>query len=247
MRAEPQTAGRGPGRPEVVLTGATVTVPLETGRGHRTLLGPLDLVLRERRVTVIGANGSGKSTLLRLLNGLVLPSSGSVQVDGLDTARNGGDVRRRVAFAFTDPISQLVMPTGREDVELSLRRVHRSRTERREAAEAVLARFGLTALADRSVYELSGGERQLMALAVVLATEPRLLVLDEPTTLLDLRNTVALRRLLATLPQSVVTATHDLDLALEADRTLVIDGGAVVFDGPPQAAVDHYRRSVAAP
>ncbi len=86
-----------------------------------------------------------------------------------------------------------------------------------------------------------------MALAVVLATEPRLLVLDEPTTLLDLRNTMALRRLLATLPQSVVTATHDLDLALDADRTLVIDGGSVVFDGTPRDAVEHYRRSVGAP
>jgi biotin transport system ATP-binding protein len=244
MPAEPHTAAPEPARPEVVLTGATVTVPLDAGGRNRTLLGPLDLVLRERRITVVGANGSGKSTLLRLLNGLVLPSSGSVRVDGLDTARQGGEVRRRVAFAFTDPISQLVMPTGREDVELSLRRVHRSRRDRREAAEAVLARFGLTDLADRSVYELSGGERQLMALAVVLATEPRLLVLDEPTTLLDLRNTVALRRLLGSLPQTVVTATHDLDLALEADRTLVVDSGAVVFDGAPHAAVDHYRRSV---
>jgi biotin transport system ATP-binding protein len=246
MPAEPHTAELGRAGPEVALTGATVTVPLETGSGHRTLLGPIDLVLREPRITVIGANGSGKSTLLRLLNGLVLPTTGSVRVDGLDTTRDGSAVRRRVAFAFTDPISQLVMPTGREDVELSLRRVHRSRSERRQAAEAVLARFGLEELADRSVYELSGGERQLMALAVVLATEPRLLVLDEPTTLLDLRNTVALRRLVATLPQSVVTATHDLDLALEADRTLVIEGGAVVFDGAPGAAVEHYRQSVAA-
>ncbi|GAA2162531.1 biotin transport system ATP-binding protein [Humibacillus xanthopallidus] len=246
MPAEPHTAGAGvPDRPEVVLTAATVTVPFETGAGRRTLLGPIDLVLREPRVTVIGANGSGKSTLLRLLNGLVVPTSGSVRVDGLDTASRGSDVRRRVAFAFTDPISQLVMPTGREDVELSLRRVHRSRSERRAAAEAVLARFGLTELADRSVYELSGGERQLMAIAVVLATEPRLLVLDEPTTLLDLRNTVALRRLVATLPQTVVTATHDLDLACEADRTLVIEGGRVVFDGSPDTAVAHYRRSVA--
>jgi biotin transport system ATP-binding protein len=233
---------------EVRLDGATVTVPVDgsADRRTRTILGPVDLVLTERRVSVVGANGSGKSTLLRLLNGLVSPTSGAVTVDGHDTVRHGARVRRRVAFAFTDPISQLVMPTGREDVELSLRRVHRSRSERRQAAEAVLARFGLEELADRSVYELSGGERQLMALAVVLATEPRLLVLDEPTTLLDLRNTVALRRLVATLPQSVVTATHDLDLALEADRTLVIEGGAVVFDGAPGAAVEHYRQSVAA-
>jgi biotin transport system ATP-binding protein len=245
-KARGSTAG-GSGR--IRLDGATVTVPVdgEAARRERTILGPVDLELGERRVTVVGANGSGKSTLLRLLNGLVLPTSGSVDVDGLDTRRDGARVRRRVAFAFTDPLSQLVMPTGREDVELSLRRVHRSREERRSAAEAVLERFGLSHLADRSVHELSGGERQLMALAVVLATEPTVLVLDEPTTLLDLRNTALLRRLLAGLEQVLVVATHDLDLALEADRTLVVDAGRVVFDGPPAQAVEHYRALAAGP
>jgi len=227
---------------EVRLDGAAVTVPVDGSPDRRTrrILGPVDLVLTQRRVTVIGANGSGKSTLLRLLNGLVTPTSGTVTVDALDTVRHGARVRRRVAFAFTDPISQLVMPTGREDVELSLRRLHRSRTDRRAAAERVLERFGLAHLADQSVYDLSGGERQLMALAVVLANEPGLLVLDEPTTLLDRRNTLRLRSLLASLPQSVVLATHDLDLALHADRTLVVDEGRIVFDGEPGTAVERY-------
>ena len=227
---------------EVRLEAATVTVPVDGSPGQRTrtILGPVDLVLTESRVTVIGANGSGKSTLLRLLNGLVTPTSGTVTVDALDTVRHGARVRRRVAFAFTDPISQLVMPTGREDVELSLRRLHRSRTDRRAAAERVLERFGLAPLADQSVYDLSGGERQLMALAVVLATEPGLLVLDEPTTLLDRRNTLRLRSLLDSLPQSVVVATHDLELALHADRTLVVDEGRIVFDGEPGTAVERY-------
>lgn len=227
---------------EIRLDSATVTVPVDgtPGRRDRTILGPVDLVLTQRRVTVVGANGSGKSTLLRLLNGLVAPTSGTVTVDGLDTVRHGSRVRRRVAFAFTDPLSQLVMPTGREDVELSLRRLHRSRTERRAAADEVLERFGLHHLADQSVYDLSGGERQLMALAAVLATDPALLVLDEPTTLLDRRNTLRLRALLDTLPQSVVLATHDLDVAAAAERTLVVDDGRIVFDGDPGAAVHHY-------
>lgn len=233
----------------VRVAGARVDVPSDGApdRRPRTILGPLDLTLTERRVTVVGANGSGKSTLLRLLNGLVAPTSGHVTVDGLDTVRDGAAVRRRVAFAFTDPLSQLVLPTGREDVELSLRRVHRDRTARRAAAHDVLDRFGLTALADQSVYDLSGGERQLLALAVVLATDPALLVLDEPSTLLDRRNTLRLRRVLEALPQTVVLATHDLDLALVADRTLVVDGGAVVFDGDPADAVDHYRGLVDEP
>jgi biotin transport system ATP-binding protein len=223
----------------VRLAAATVEVPLDDspGRLTRTILGPVDLSLDQRRVSVIGANGSGKSTLLRLLNGLVAPTTGTVTVDGLDTVRHGARVRRRVAFAFTDPLSQLVMPTGREDVELSLRRRHRSRSERRRAAQEVLERFGVDHLGDRSVYDLSGGERQLMALAVVLATDPALLVLDEPTTLLDRRNTRRLRELLDALPQTVVVATHDLDLALAAERTLVVDAGRVVFDGAPVEAV----------
>jgi biotin transport system ATP-binding protein len=245
----------------VRLASATVEVPLDmapglpsdapvaASRGHRsrTILGPVDLTLGQRRVSVIGANGSGKSTLLRLLNGLVTPTSGTVTVDGLDTVRHGARVRRRVAFAFTDPLSQLVMPTGREDVELSLRRSHRSRGERRQAAQEVLDRFGLGPLADQSVYDLSGGERQLMALAVVLATDPALLVLDEPTTLLDRRNTRRLAGLLDSLPQTVVLATHDLDLALAAERTLVVDAGGVVFDGAPDEAVAHYRSLVDEP
>nr|WP_309072340.1 ABC transporter ATP-binding protein [Arthrobacter sp.] len=208
----------------------------------RQILEPLNLTLAEDRISIIGANGSGKSTLLKLINSLVLPTSGQVLVNGLDTARKGSSVRRAVGFMFTDPLSQLIMPTGREDVELSLRRRHRNAEERRSAAEKVLDRFGLVHLADQSVYDLSGGERQLLALAVVLATEPEVLLADEPTTLLDLRNEERVRRMFRGLEQQVVFTTHSLDFALQADRTLVIDGGRVVFDGKPTEAVAAYRR-----
>lgn len=231
----------------IELRQVAVDVPVDDASSPRRLLGPVDLTVTERRVTVIGANGSGKSTLLRLLNGLVLPSEGTVSVDGHETRDHGPAVRRAVAFAFTDPLSQLVMPTGREDIELSLRRSHRDRAARRRAAEAVLDRFGLRHLADQSIYDLSGGERQLVALAAVLATEPAVLVLDEPSTLLDLRNTHLLRRTLAELDQMIVMATHDLGLALDAERTLVVDQGLVVHDGPPPEAVAFYRSLSAEP
>nr|WP_237740672.1 ABC transporter ATP-binding protein [Arthrobacter crystallopoietes] len=217
----------------------------ETEAGTRPILTVPDLALSEDRISVIGANGSGKSTLLKLINGLALPDTGTVDVDGLDTTAQGAAVRRRVAFVFTDPLSQLVMPTPLEDVELSLRRQYRNRTERRSAALDLLRDFGLEPLAGQSIYQLSGGERQLAALASVLAVNPSVLVLDEPSTLLDLRNTMLLRRRLASLPQQLITATHDLDLAQDSVRTLVVDNGQVVYDGEPAAAVSFYRELAA--
>ncbi|OMH26321.1 cobalt ABC transporter ATP-binding protein [Tersicoccus phoenicis] len=216
---------------------------VETGTGQ-VLLHPLTLTLTQRRVAVIGANGSGKSTLLRLVDALQLPTAGRVHVDGLDTRAEPAAIRSRVGFVFTDPAAQLIMPTLREDVALSLRRSV-PRRERAARAAGVLDRFGLTALADRSVFDLSAGERQLGALAVVLAVDPTVLVLDEPSTLLDLRNTLLLRRTLADLDQQVLLSTHDLDLAASCERVLVLEDGAVIADDAGPAAVAFYRRRCA--
>lgn len=205
------------------------------------ILGPVTLCLAERRVAVVGANGSGKSTLARLVDALVLPSAGTVRVDGLDTVRDGAAVRRRVGFLFTDPDAQVVMPTPAEDVALSLRRTAGSAAERRAAARAWLDRFGLGDHADLPVHVLSAGQRQLLALAAVLATEPAVLVCDEPTTLLDLRWRRVVDQLLDALEQQVVLVTHDLEAAARADRVLVVDQGQVVHDGPPGPALVRYR------
>ncbi|WP_263730927.1 energy-coupling factor ABC transporter ATP-binding protein [Cellulomonas sp. SG140] len=205
------------------------------------ILGPVTLSLAERRVAVVGANGSGKSTLARLIDGLVLPSAGTVRVDGLDTAHDGAAVRRRVGFLFTDPDAQVVMPTPAEDVALSLRRTVGSTAESRSAARAWLDRFGLAAHADLPVHVLSAGQRQLLALAAVLATQPAVLVCDEPTTLLDLRWRRVVDQLLDALEQQVVLVTHDLEAAARADRVLVVDEGQLVHDGPPATALAAYR------
>lgn len=219
-----------------------VNVLAETAAGPgRTILDRVNLELAERRVAVIGANGSGKSTLLRLLNGLILPSSGRVEVDGLDTRTDARAVRRRVGFVFTDPLAQLVMSTPADDIELSLRRILPKRAQRRAHALALLAERGLERLADQSIYSLSGGERQLVALTSVLAAGPAILVADEPTTLLDLRNRNLVRRAFDGLEQQLVYATHDLEHAAQAERVLVVDEGRVFVDGEPQASIAAYR------
>lgn len=205
------------------------------------LLEPTTLGLTERRISVIGANGSGKSTLVRLINGLVLPSMGSVLVNDRDTRREASAVRRDVGFLFTDPTSQLIMPTAIEDVSLSLRRAIKGRDARASAALDRLTEIGLEEQALVSVHSLSGGQRQLLALAGVLAVEPSILVADEPTTLLDLRWRAHVDALIDALPMQVIEVTHDLEAARRADRTLVLDGGRVVFDGDPRLAVPFYQ------
>lgn len=225
------------------LEAATVTA-VDAEGNNRDILRPTTLSLTEQRIAIIGPNGSGKSTILRLLNALVLPSSGRVLVDGLDTAKAANKIRRRVGFVFTDPDAQLVMPTALEDIALSLRKIGVPRSTRMARAEKILNDFGLADHALVPVHQLSGGQKQLLALAGVLATEPALVVCDEPTTLLDLRHATRMTRLLLDLPQQLIYATHDLELAARADRVLVIMDGAAAFDGDPALAIDFYREAM---
>ena len=210
--------------------------------GDRVVLSGVDLRLAERRVAFVGSNGSGKSTLARTINGLVRPAEGRVLVDGLDPARDGRAVRRRVGFVFANPDSQIVMPTAGEDVAFSLRRSGSSRSERARRAAEVLAAHGLAGYADHPAHQLSGGQKQLLALCGMLALDPDVLVCDEPTTLLDLRNTRRFAEIVAGLRQQVLLVTHDLDLLAGFDRVVVLDEGRVVADDEPEPAVRYYRK-----
>jgi biotin transport system ATP-binding protein len=206
---------------------------------HQVLQG-IDLHLTERRIGIVGANGSGKSTLARMINGLVTPASGSVTVNGLDVRRQAKLVRREVGFIFTNPDNQIVMPTVQEDVAFTLRRRGLDAAEIAARTAETLAHFGLTDLAERPAHRLSGGQKQLLALAAVLVAGPSIVVADEPTTLLDARNTRLITGLLVSLTQQVIVVTHDLDVLEGFDRVLVIDEGRVVADAPPAVALSAY-------
>lgn len=208
---------------------------------RRVVLSDITVRLSEQRIGIIGANGSGKSTFVRLLNGLLLPATGTVRVDGLDTRRDGRDVRRRVGFCFTDPDAQIVMPTVREDIAFGLRRRGLSRAEIDARVAEALLTYGLDGHADHPAHLLSGGQKQLLALSSVLVTDPSVLVLDEPTTLLDLRNAGKVAELVGRLDQQVLLVTHHLDLLDGFERVLVFDEGRIVYDGPPAGAIAHYR------
>lgn len=225
-----------------VLDVAGVTHVYDTQGRARTVLDDVTVRMTERRIGIVGANGSGKSTFVRLLNGLVLPTRGTVAVNGLDTRTDGRAVRKQVGFCFTNPDAQIVMPTVREDVAFGLRRRGFSKQQVDERVTTALERFDLADHADHPAHLLSGGQKQLLALASVLVTEPGVLVLDEPTTLLDLRNARRVAQHVAGLDQQVLLVTHHLDLLAGFDRVLVFDEARLVHDGTPDDAVEHYRK-----
>jgi biotin transport system ATP-binding protein len=213
--------------------------------GDRSVLRNVNLQLTEQRIGIVGANGSGKSTLVRMINGLVTPQSGTVTVDGHNVARHARDVRRKVGFIFTNPDNQIVMPTVREDVAFTLRRRGLSPAEITDRTADTLAQFGLSEHADHPAHRLSGGQKQLLALAAVLVAEPATIVADEPTTLLDARNIRRISDLLQTLPQQIIVVTHHLHLVEQFDRVIVIEEGEVVADGTPAESLASYRALLA--
>lgn len=220
------------------LAQSVVLSDLHLTRGDRAVLSDITLAMSERRIGILGLNGSGKSSLLKLLVGLLAPTSGSVRLDGLDPCADASTVRSRTGFLFQNADNQIVYPIVREDLAFGLAGLAE---DVQRVIDATLARLGIADLADRRIHELSGGERQLVALAGVLARDPLTILFDEPTSQLDLANRNRFRDILAALPQQAIVVTHDLDLVADFDRVLVVEDGRIVCDAAPDAAVAFYR------
>lgn len=211
-------------------------------RNDNTLLQPFSLTLQEHRIGIIGSNGSGKSTLVRLINGLEEPSTGEVFYDGIPLATRSAEVRRRVGFVFSDAESQIVMPQVHDDVAFSLKKFKLSKAEKEQRVDEVLEHFKLLHKAEQSPHTLSGGEKQLLALAAVLVTEPTTIIADEPTTLLDLRNRRRIIAELNSLDQQTIVVTHDLELLSDFDRVICVNDGVIAYDGTPADTIQFYTQ-----
>jgi energy-coupling factor transporter ATP-binding protein EcfA2 len=226
--------------------------------GRHALRGVDLTILPGESVALVGPNGAGKSTLLLHLNGLLpgkahtslaaghahahgLPAIGAgnrngaadVWIDGLEvSARNAPEVRRRIGLVFQDPDDQLFCTSVLEDVAFGPLNLGKGPAEARRIARECLARVDLEEAADRAPHHLSFGERKRVCLAGVLACDPSILVLDEPTANLDPRGRRRFMQLIARLPATKLIATHDLEMVLElCGRTVLLDGGHVVADG----------------
>ncbi|WP_296100707.1 energy-coupling factor ABC transporter ATP-binding protein [uncultured Agrobacterium sp.] len=207
----------------------------------RMALAPLDVSLHERRIGIVGLNGSGKTTFARMINGLTKPISGRVIVNGLDTVKDADAVLKKVGFVFQNPQNQIILPIIRDDIAFGLKNRGLHKTIVDEAVRATLQRFSIDHLADRRAHELSGGELQLAALAALSITGPKILILDEPTNQLDLKNRALVERTILGLEQDVIVITHDLPLVEAFDRVLLFHQGRLAADGKPQDVIARYR------
>lgn len=215
--------------------------PVEEGETPVYALRGVDLgIARGSFVVVLGHNGSGKSTLAKMLNAVLVPTEGSVLVEGMDTAdeRLLLAIRQRVGMVFQNPDNQIVANVVEEDVAFAPENLGVPPEEIRRRVDEALKAVGMSEFTTHAPHLLSGGQKQRIAIAGVLAMEPECIVLDEATAMLD---PVGRREVLATVHRlnrekgmTVVLITHHMNEAEEADRVVVMDDGAVVMDGSPK-------------
>ncbi|WP_445329423.1 energy-coupling factor ABC transporter ATP-binding protein [Xanthobacter versatilis] len=234
--AGPQPAVDSPGRVDGMVLDRVVL-----DRGARSVFAGLSLTLSERRIGLVGDNGSGKSTLLRLLNGLLLPDAGTVTVAGLDTRKERRRLPATVGFVFQNVDHQIIFPTVREEIAFGPIAQGRPKAEANAAADQLLARHGCAGWGERAVADLSEGQKQLVCILAALAAGPRILLLDEPFSSLDLTTRLGFAARLADLDLQVVMASHDLHLFDGFDRLLWLKGGMVAADGAPGEVIPLYE------
>lgn len=225
--------------PLITVRGLHYTYRLDTPEAVPALRG-LDLdVYPGQCLALIGGNGSGKSTLAKHLNALLLPSAGEVWVDGLDTRDPASvwAVRQRVGMIFENPDDQLVAAVVEEDVAFGCENLGLPPAEIRARVDAALRAVELEDLRRRPPHLLSGGQKQRVAIAGVLAMHPRCLILDEATTMLDLRGQQEVMETVLRLSRedglALVLITHAMEEAALADRVVVLAQGQVALEGPP--------------
>ncbi len=208
--------------------------------GTPPVLNNIDLQINKGEfVAVLGHNGSGKSTLAKLLNGILTPTEGSVIVEGMDTADEQYfyDIRRKVGMVFQNPDNQIVSSIVEEDVAFAPENLGIERNEMRKRIDFALDAVGMTKYKQHSPAQLSGGQKQRIAIAGVIAMRPHIIVLDEPTAMLDPMGRKEVMKVLEHLNKdeniTVVLITHHMDEAARADRIVVVDNGTVLLDDEP--------------
>ncbi len=210
-------------------------------RSGSTIIRDLTIALPDQRIGIIGRNGSGKSTLVRSLNGLLPVSAGTLTVHGVTAEEGARKLARVTGFVFQNPDHQLIFPTALEELSFGLRQIGVSKASAKAQSLALLKEHGIEQFGERPVHELSEGQKQLICILAVLIMEPKLVVLDEPFSSLDMRTRTALRRKLEKLGQQILFVSHELDALSDYDKVLWIDDGQLKQFGVPVNVLAAYQ------
>ncbi|WP_151670353.1 energy-coupling factor ABC transporter ATP-binding protein [Nitrincola schmidtii] len=212
-------------------------------RSQTKVLNDLSFSLSEKRVGIIGHNGSGKSSLVRLINGLLQPNSGNILVHGKNPSAGPQKMSADVGFIFQNPDHQIIFPTVEEELSFGLINQGYSKQQAQEKALGILVEHQRSDWAPKAIHSLSDGQKQLVCILAVLVMEPKVLILDEPFSALDLITRYQLLNLLDTLPQQVVMISHELETLENFDRILWLEGGKIFQDGTPAEVLPEYYAS----
>ena len=211
----------------------------------RRILSGLSAHLTERRIGIVGRNGSGKTTLLRLIAGLIAPTEGTIEVDGMNPAGDRKAMLTRLGILFQNPDHQIIFPTVLEEIAFGLIQLGHARPEAEARARAILAVQGRAHWEVARVETLSHGQKQVLCLMSVLAMGPATILLDEPFAALDLPTRARLHRIFDALPQRLVTITHDPEALEGVDRVIWLDEGRLLADGPAGEILPLFRAEMA--
>ncbi|MGB5835989.1 MAG: ABC transporter ATP-binding protein [Albidovulum sp.] len=210
----------------------------------KDILSDLNLTVSERRVGVVGRNGSGKTSLARVISGLVMPTSGTVEVAGVDVAKDRKAAIRAVGILFQNPDHQIIFPTVEEEIAFGLVQLGHTKVEAAQETAAMLNRFEKAHWAKATIHLLSQGQKQLVCLMSVLAMDPAVIILDEPLSGLDLPTRMQLLRYLGTVKAQLLHISHDPANLAEYDRVIWLEAGRIVADGPATPVLNAFTQKM---
>lgn len=208
------------------------------------IIKPINLSATQQRIAIIGRNGAGKSSLVQMITGLTPPSDGRVLLDGVNPSKDRQAALALIGILFQNPDHQIIFPTVEEELAFGLRQQGKTTAEITQAIAGLLSQFGISNWAKRPIYALSHGQKQLLCLLSILVMKPKILVLDEPFSGLDMAMRLRLQAILNTLPQMIIHITHDIATIAHYDRVLWLRAGSIEMDGAPVGVLPAFQSAM---